>query len=81
MLGTAGFITPVLVTFFGSIAGAVIVGLLIVGGFIALLVSSEFFRLLCGRKFYGCGVKAGRLIHAGLFTVLSFRITGGSGVT
>ena len=47
MLGAAGFITPVLVTYFGSTAGAVIVGLLI-GIFGALPISSEFFRLLCG---------------------------------
>jgi len=46
MLGSIGFITPVLVTYLGSTAGAVIVGLLI-GIYAALPISSEFFRLLC----------------------------------
>lgn len=49
MLGVAGFITPVLVTYLGSTTGAVIVGLLI-GIYAALPISSEFFRLLCGGR-------------------------------
>ena len=51
MPGAAGFTTPVPVALFASTAGAVIVGMLNVGGFTALLISSEFFRLLWGGSF------------------------------
>lgn len=57
MLGAAGFITPVLVTYLGSTAGISIAWLLAAGGAIdwllimglgTLPISSEFFRLLWG---------------------------------